>query len=119
MKDREWTVPDGRTLENYLRDYNLMLEQIASGTPPTHEELSVAPLITNWKIEEVIYTSGERYRHIFGNFVGHPFIGEGTYGRTSPLLQLDRAMTWARCRSRIYRLLEPYPKWKAGCGVLG
>ncbi|MBB3979569.1 hypothetical protein GGQ64_004813 [Rhizobium azooxidifex] len=114
MNDWEMTAPDGRTLETYLRDYNLMLEQIASGTPPTQEELSAAPLITHWKIEEVIYTSGERYRHIFGNFEGHPFIVEGGFGRTSPLLQLDRGMTWARCRSRVYRLQEPYPQWKAG-----
>lgn len=109
MSDRDFRVPDGRTLDAYMRDYNLMLEQIASGSPPAQEDLSAAPLISNWKIEEVIYTSGERYRHIFGNFEGHPFIVEGTYGRTSPLLQLDRGMTWARCRSRVYRLRDPKP----------
>ncbi|WP_313555840.1 hypothetical protein [Agrobacterium cavarae] len=114
MSDREFTMPDGRSLEAYLRDYHLMLEQIASGSPPELEELSEAPLIRNWKIEEVIYTTGERYRHIFGNFEGHPFILEGGYGRTSPLLQLDRGMTWARCRSRVYRLQEPRSKWEAG-----
>jgi len=109
MSDRDFKVPDGRTLDAYMRDYKLMLEQIASGSPPAQEDLSAAPLISNWKIEEVIYTSGERYRHIFGNFEGHPFIVEGTYGRTSPLLQLDRGMTWARCRSRVYRLKDPKP----------
>lgn len=107
MSDQELIMPDGRTAETYLRDYRLMLEQIASGTPPTDEERSNAPLIYNWKVEEVIYTSGERFRHIFGHFEGHPFIPEGNYGRTSPLLRLDRGMTWARCRSRVYRLKEP------------
>ncbi|WP_276120054.1 DUF6634 family protein [Pararhizobium qamdonense] len=107
MNDREFAMPDGRSAEEYLRDYRLTLEQIASGTPPTEDELSQAPLISNWIIDEVCYTSGERYRHIFGNFHDHPFISVGGYGRTSPLLQLDRDMTWARCRSRVYRLSDP------------
>lgn len=109
MSDQDFYMPDGRTLDAYMRDYDLLLEQIASGSPPTQEDLSAAPLISNWKIEEVIYHSGERYRHIFGNFEGHPFIVESSYGRTSPLLQLDRGMAWARCRSRVYRLKDPKP----------
>lgn len=107
MKDRKFLMPDGRTEEAYLRDYHSFLEQVASGTPPAKEELAASPLVYNWKIEEVIYTSGERCVHVFGYFEGHPYIGDNTYGRTSPLLQLDRGMTWARCRSRIYRLRDP------------
>lgn len=112
MNDRDIIMPDGRTGDAYLRDYELILQQVASGTPPAEEELARAPLVFNWKIEEVVYTSGERYRHIFGNFEGHPFIVDQSYGRTSPLLQLDRGMTWARCRSRVYRLRDPYHKWQ-------
>ncbi|WP_275782633.1 DUF6634 family protein [Pararhizobium gei] len=110
MNDREIIMPDGRTVEEYIRDYRQMLERIASGTPPTEQALDDAPLISKWKVDEVVYVSGERHRHIFGHFKGHPFIKEGTYGRTSPLLQLDRELRWARCRSRIYRLEEPLIK---------
>ncbi len=105
------TMPDGRTAEQYTEDYQQMLEQIASGIPPTDEDLSLAPLIFRWLVDRVDYGAGEQYLHVFGFFEGHPFIQDGHYGRTSPLLQLDRGMTWARCRSRVYRLREPLAKW--------
>ncbi|MGF9565104.1 hypothetical protein AAIH70_16445 [Neorhizobium sp. BT27B] len=107
MTEHDVRMPDGRSLEEYLRDYGLTLDKIASGQVPTETELVDAPLVVNWFIEEVFYTSGERHRHIFGYFEGHPFILDGTMGKTSPLLQLDRGRKWARCRSRIYKLGEP------------
>lgn len=107
MTERDFRMPDGRSIEQYLKDYGLTLERIASGDLPTEKELLDAPFIRDWSIEEVFYTTGERYRHIFGCFERHPFIGDGTLGRTSPLLQLDRSLAWARCRSRIYKLGQP------------
>lgn len=111
MSASGFMMPDGRTAEKYMEDYLRMLAQIASGDPPTDRELSEAPLVFSWLIDEVDYGAGERHRHIFGYLEGHPFIPDGNYGRTSPLLQLDSGMTWARCRSRVYRLREPVAKW--------
>ncbi len=107
MTESNFRMPDGRTIEEYLRDYGLTLDKIASGTPPSETELFEVPFVDHWYIEEVFYTTGERYRHIFGLFEGHPFICDGTFGRTSPVLQLDRSLAWARCRSRIYKLGQP------------
>jgi hypothetical protein len=109
-------MPDGRTFEAYVEDYRRMLEQIASGTRPSDEELSRAPLISGWIVDEIDYGSGLRHKHIFGSFEGHPFIAEGSYGRTSPLLQLDRGLEWARCRSRVYRLRDALTKSKVLAG---
>lgn len=111
MSASGFMMPDGRTAEKYMEDYLRMLAQIASGDPPTDRELSEAPLVFSWLIDEVDYGAGERHRRIFGYLEGHPFIPDGNYGRTSPLLQLDNGMTWARCRSRVYRLREPVAKW--------
>ena len=59
-------MPDGRTAEKYIEDYQRMLGQIACGTPPNDKELSEAPLVFSWLIDEVDYGAGERHRHIFG-----------------------------------------------------
>lgn len=103
-------MPDGRTVEAYLEDYRQILEHIASGVRPAADELDSAPVISRWRVEDVDFGSGERHKHIFGFFEGHPFISDGNFGRTSPLLQLDPENTWARCRSRVYRLREPLRK---------
>ncbi len=102
-------MPDGRTVEAYIDDLNRLLDAIQRGVPPTDDQLAAAPLIHSWTVQEVIELHGEGYRRIVGVFEGHPYIGAGCPGHTSPLLQLDRELRWARCRSRVYRLTDPLP----------
>ncbi len=109
MRSPDSLMRDGRTLAQYLDDYRRMMDLIARGTPPTLEELADAPLVFNWTLGDAEDPNGHRYRHILGYFDGHPYLSSGTFGHTSPLLQLDPGMRWARCRSRLYRLERRLP----------
>lgn len=111
MSSGDDRMPDGRTLDEYLNDYDRTKALIASGTPPSEEEIANAPLIFNWAVRVAEDPIDHSYKYIVGHFEGHPFLSTGAFGRTSPLLQLARDLRWARCRSRLYRLERPLPSW--------
>ncbi|MHA6299911.1 DUF6634 family protein [Devosia sp. CAU 1758] len=84
-----------KTLKRALRDW----ERLASGHSPSPEDLSNAPLLTDW--EPRWTASGVMY--LVGEVQGHPKLADGPCS-TSLVLAADVREGWARTISRYYRL---------------
>lgn len=70
---------------------------------PSEAELETAPLIEGWELQGATFF-GKR-QQIHGWFFQHPEIGEGHYGHSSLVVEIDKYIPprWARCETRIYR----------------
>lgn len=77
-------------------------QRIQDGELPTDAELTTAPLLTGWALQDDI---GELHR-LFGFVTGHPVLPDG-WCTTSLILAIDPAHQWARTVSRLYRLGVP------------
>ena len=75
---------------------------------PGEDELETAPLIEGWELKGTAFF-GKR-QQIHGWFFGHPGIGEGHYGHSSLVVEIDEKIPprWARCETRVYRLGRSY-----------
>ncbi|RSC21466.1 hypothetical protein EGT36_30220 [Agrobacterium sp. FDAARGOS_525] len=78
------------------------------GSAPSEVDLESAPLIEGWELQGTVFF-GER-QQIHGWFFGHPGIGDGHYGHSSLVVEIDNNIRprWARCETRIYRLGRSY-----------
>lgn len=76
-----------------------------NGTAPTEEELSLAPVIEEWRVMDVTF-GRTTAPQIFGTFRGHPTIPDGQFAHTSDVIYLDDSdpARWAICASRTYIL---------------
>ncbi len=74
------------------------LERIAGGHHPGVDELKDAPLLMEWM------AFAAPAPHLVGIVLGHPEIPDGHVCRTSELFSLNREQSYARTRSRFYRL---------------
>lgn len=71
---------------------------------PTPEDLADAPYLNPYRLED----HGDGIQHLYGRVEGHPSIDD-PYVTTSPVLAFDPDASWARTRSRWYRL---GPDWQ-------
>lgn len=78
------------------------------GDAPSKIELEAAPLIEGWVLLRAMFFAERQQIH--GWFFGHPLIGEGHYGHSSLVVEIDPGLLprWARCETRIYRLGRSY-----------
>lgn len=76
---------------------------------PTVAEFDAAPIIEGWLIEG--QAEGGPRAWLYGWFFGHPDIGDGEHGHTSPIVQVDDMVSprWVRTENRLYRLGVYYP----------
>lgn len=84
------------------------LVSLLNGKAPAEEDLMSAPVIEGWLVKErPLARFGPQ---VWGWFYGHPTVGEGNYGHSSPVTQLDLSTPprWARTESRLYRLGDVY-----------
>lgn len=84
-----------KTLKRALRDW----EKLSNGHSPSPEDLSDAPLLTDW--EPRWTATGLMY--LVGEVRGHPKLADGPCS-TSLVLAADVNEGWARTISRYYRL---------------
>lgn len=75
------------------------LDGVRTGAPP---DLRDAPLIDDWSV----FRSGDA-SFLVGRVTGHPNIADGHLARTSLLVAMDGARSWARTLSRFYSLGAP------------
>jgi hypothetical protein len=86
-------------------DFDEVLRAIAEAErSPTDEELSNAPYVNHYRLEN----HGGCVQRIYGQLEGHPSIGD-PYVTTTPLFAFDPDAGWARTRSRWYLL---GPDWQ-------
>ena len=87
-------------LENALLD-TLRYE---AGEVPSARELADAPVLSQWFVQ----TARDGVLLLAGDCIGHPRLGS-QWITTSPLIYIAKDRTWARTRSRLYRLESMHP----------
>jgi hypothetical protein len=75
------------------------LERIARGRGPSAADFENAPELVNWKLTYCQVPT------LAGITLGHPTFGNRPIV-TSPLMAIDEAGSWARTKSRWYRLFN-------------
>jgi len=87
----------------YMRE--LLINSAAQYEPPTPEELSAAPVLEDWSLEDM--DDEDDLPAVIGHVYGHGFAPDGSPMIAGECFAMDAQMTWVRTMSRLYRLGAP------------
>ncbi|MDT3684960.1 MAG: hypothetical protein RO009_07955 [Pseudorhodoplanes sp.] len=100
----ERRTPEGRTHRERFCEAQKTINMLAQGWRPSASELQHAPNLSAW--QPVMLPIGDII--LLGFVTGHPYIRDGKFCSTSPLIAYDAQLAeWARTVSRWYRLGAP------------